>query len=658
MPTWPQRVKYALIFATLLCLFLRDWKVFHACMVFALCLFYTLVIVFRLLSVAVAAARRSEIRVSAEEIAALRSEDLPVYTVLVPLYKEPEVARKIVAAIARLDYPADKLDVKLLLEEDDEVTIAKIREVSLPSNFEPVIIPRGFPRTKPRACNHGLARARGEYLVIYDAEDNPEPDQLKKAVAAFRKILDAEAGAGSRPGPARLLLGKPKRTVCLQAKLNYFNSRQNMLTKFFTLEYSVWFDLFLPGLHALGVPIPLGGTSNHFVTEALRQMGGWDPFNVTEDCDLGIRIARAGWRTQILDSTTWEEANSRVGNWIRQRSRWVKGYFQTHLVHTRYSWFAASVLAAVCLLAARTDLAYAPGSSMLFFSLAILNAAWIVWIAAADWRRYQQRELLGFLAGKEAVSESDLHQPVRVEGNLSPWQRLAFVFAVGGFSFMLLLNPIYWVASLLFLFRAHFAAALPSFADRIRFSGESLREIVSGWRLLYTEVTDERYFGRDMYNATWDLLSGRVNFAEYRDILAAIDDWSLVSQIFFPMAIGLLFANFVFVLLGLASCHRRKLWDLLPHALCMPAYWVLISIGAYKGLWQLLTDPFYWERTLHGLTAEDASAVLGAGGVRDPSIACSVWGAGGGKSSVGGGGGGASGAPNTSDSPGSSAAGG
>jgi cellulose synthase/poly-beta-1,6-N-acetylglucosamine synthase-like glycosyltransferase len=151
--------------------------------------------------------------------------------------------------------------------------------------------------------------------VIYDAEDAPEPDQLKKAVVAFRKV--------------------PPDVVCVQAKLNYWNRSQNLLTRWFTAEYAQWFDLFLPGLSATRAPIPLGGTSCHFLTEKLLELGAWDPFNVTEDADVGIRLARAGYRTVMVDSTTYEEANSRAYNWIRQRSRWIKGYVQTWLVHMR-----------------------------------------------------------------------------------------------------------------------------------------------------------------------------------------------------------------------------------------------------------------------------------------------------------------------------------
>ena len=257
-----------------------------------------------------------EVPVTDEEVAALDDRELPIYTLLVPLYRETQVLPFLVRGIQRLDYPKEKLDVKLLLEEDDTETIAVARLFNLPSYFDITIVPDGQPKGKPKACNYGLLHARGEYAVIFDAEDIPEPDQLKKVLIAFRK--------------------SPPNMVCIQAKLNYFNRNQNVLTKWFTTEYSTWFDLFLPGLDASGAPIPLGGTSNHFKVEALRIAGAWDPFNVTEDADLGLRIFKLGGRTAVVDSTTYEEANSVLDNWIRQRSRWVKGYIQTWLVHMRH----------------------------------------------------------------------------------------------------------------------------------------------------------------------------------------------------------------------------------------------------------------------------------------------------------------------------------
>jgi len=262
--------------------------------------------------------RHAEVPVTPAEIAALRDEDLPRYTILLPLYRESEVLAQLVEALRALDYPAQKLDVQILLEEDDALTREAFERLNPGPPFRAVIVPDSLPKTKPKACNYGLYATDADLLVIYDAEDRPEPDQLKKAVAAFKKL--------------------PQRTICLQAKLNYYNQRQNLLTRWFTAEYSVWFDLFLPGLTASQAPIPLGGTSNHFKVPALQELGGWDPFNVTEDCDLGVRLHKLGYRTAVLDSTTWEEANSDWLGWIRQRSRWVKGYLQTYLVHMRRPW--------------------------------------------------------------------------------------------------------------------------------------------------------------------------------------------------------------------------------------------------------------------------------------------------------------------------------
>ncbi|MEK7276493.1 MAG: glycosyltransferase family 2 protein, partial [Chloroflexota bacterium] len=256
------------------------------------------------------------IDVTAEDLTQVADADLPIYTILVPLYQEFEVLPQLVRSIDSMDYPKSKLDVKLLLEENDRQTIDAAVAMRPPSYFEFVIVPDSMPRTKPKACNYGLVSARGTYTVIFDAEDRPDQDQLKKAVVAFRKA--------------------PGDVACLQAKLNYFNRNQNLLTRWFTTEYSTWFDLILPGLDNTNAPIPLGGTSNHFYTEKLRELGGWDPYNVTEDADLGIRMFKHGYRTAIIDSTTYEEANSEWRNWIRQRSRWVKGYMQTWLVHMRH----------------------------------------------------------------------------------------------------------------------------------------------------------------------------------------------------------------------------------------------------------------------------------------------------------------------------------
>ena len=213
------------------------------------------------------------------------------------------------------DYPKDRLDIKLIVEEDDHATACAARMAAVDSCFSVVRVPPGEPRTKPRACNYALPLARGEFTVIFDAEDRPESDQLRKAVATFRRA--------------------PAHVACLQARLNFYNARENWLTRMFALDYALWFDYLLPGLDRLNIPMPLGGTSNHFRTAALRAIHGWDPYNVTEDADLGIRLARLGQRVRVLDSTTYEEATNRIGPWLLQRSRWLKGYMQTWLVHMR-----------------------------------------------------------------------------------------------------------------------------------------------------------------------------------------------------------------------------------------------------------------------------------------------------------------------------------
>jgi cellulose synthase/poly-beta-1,6-N-acetylglucosamine synthase-like glycosyltransferase len=278
--------------------------------------FYTSFSLYKLRLIYRATAHDLELPTSRAEVQDLDERDLPVYTILVPLYREVKVLSRLVDSIAALDYPRAKLDVKLLLEEDDVETIAAARAMRLPACFRIVVVPDGIPKTKPKACNYGLMRAEGEFVVIYDAEDRPDPDQLKKVVVAFAKA--------------------DRRIRCIQCKLNYFNRDQNLLTRWFTTEYSMWFDLLMPGLDAANAPIPLGGTSNHFPTRTLLEMGAWDPFNVTEDADLGIRLHKQGYRAAVIDATTYEEANSDVYNWIRQRSRWVKGYVQTWLVHMRH----------------------------------------------------------------------------------------------------------------------------------------------------------------------------------------------------------------------------------------------------------------------------------------------------------------------------------
>ncbi|MBZ5735820.1 glycosyltransferase [Nocardioides sp. TRM66260-LWL] len=375
----------------------------------------------------------------------LDERTLPLYTVFVPLYKEAGIVRRLVRDLNALDYPRTRLDVKLLCEEDDEDTIRTIRSLDLPPHFSLVVVPDSQPKTKPKACNYGLLLADGEYCVIYDAEDRPDPDQLKKAVVAFR-------GAGPE-------------IACIQGKLNYFNGRQNMLTSWFANEYSMHYELLLPAMGADRVPIPLGGTSNHFLTQVLRDLGAWDPYNVTEDADLGIRLHKAGYRTEIMDSTTLEEANSQLPNWVRQRSRWIKGYMQTWLVHMR--------------------------------------------------------------------------RPVSLLRSLGLKGFLSFNLTVGG-AYVHLINPIFWALTTLYLL---------------------------------TQA----------------------------DLIQAL----FPGFVFYAAATMLFVGNFVFVFLNVAGSLQRGQYELTRYALISPLYWGLMSLAAWKGFIQLFTNPFYWEKTEHGLNEEE-----------------------------------------------------
>lgn len=268
------------------------------------------------------------VSIAPSDLRALDDASLPRYTVLIPLRFEAAMAARLVKRIAALNYPKSKLQVLFLMGVDDSSTADALIKQGIDGNqatgnvseynyyMSIVRVPKVQVDTKPLVCNYGLRFATGDFTVVYDAEDKPEPDQLKKAVLGFQQTtLD---------------------TICLQGKLNFYNTRKNLLTKFFSLEYGMWYNYFLPGLQSIGSPVPLGGTSNHFVTNALRRTGEWDPYNVTEDADLGMRIYRGGHQTRILDTYTYEEATSTIRAWLKQRSRWEKGFLATLIVHLRH----------------------------------------------------------------------------------------------------------------------------------------------------------------------------------------------------------------------------------------------------------------------------------------------------------------------------------
>lgn len=247
--------------------------------------------------------------------AAAAEAALPRVSLLIPLYREPGMVAPLIASLARLEHPVEKLDVVIALEPDDPQTAAALRAIAPRPWLRIIVTPPGSPRTKPRALNHALDFCRGEIVGVYDAEDRPAPDQLARVAQAFA------AGNG--------------RLACVQARLSFRNVEDGWIARCFAVEYVTWFHLVLPGMAKLGVPIPLGGTSVFFRRAALERIGAWDAFNVTEDADLGMRLARAGYVTGLVDSETQEAATRRPLAWIRQRSRWQKGYLMTWLAHMR-----------------------------------------------------------------------------------------------------------------------------------------------------------------------------------------------------------------------------------------------------------------------------------------------------------------------------------
>ena len=256
------------------------------------------------------------------EALALDERTMPVYSILVPLYDEASVVPQLLANLSEIEYPRPRIEILLLVEADDDATAAAIERFAPPPHFRVVTVPDGTPKTKPKACNYGLMQARGQFVVVYDAEDRPDPLQLKKVLIAWNQVEQS--------------------VICLQCKLAFFNANDNLLTKILAAEYALQFDHLKPGLDQGGAMIPLGGTSNHFHRDSLIEVGGWDPYNVAEYADLGVRLQAAGYSNAVLESTTLEEATSRAVNWIRQRSRWVKGCLQTYLVHMRHPLQLAS----------------------------------------------------------------------------------------------------------------------------------------------------------------------------------------------------------------------------------------------------------------------------------------------------------------------------
>jgi glycosyltransferase XagB len=315
--------------------------------------FYCISMIFKAVLFANGYARSRNEVIAEDAPFSVAEDELPVFTILVPLLDEANIIHKLISALRALDYPKSKLDIKLIVEASDSSTIEAIKALKCEAYFEIISVPYSLPQTKPKACNYALRYARGTYVTIYDAEDQPNSAQLRRVVDKFAVL--------------------PEDVICIQAKLNYFNSHENTLTRLFAIEYAIWFDYLLPGLESLRAPLPLGGTSNHFKLDKLRELYGWDPYNVTEDADLGIRLALLGYHATVIDSTTKEEAPLSVKAWLCQRSRWIKGYMQTYIVHMRQFKMLSCTFSGVRMLSFQLFIG-APGILFLISPL-----MWAVW---------------------------------------------------------------------------------------------------------------------------------------------------------------------------------------------------------------------------------------------------------------------------------------
>ncbi len=369
---------------------------------------------------------------------------LPIYSIIVPLFREESALADVVAALERLEYPVGRLDVMLVLESTDQATQAAAQLLRLPPHMRIVIIPDLLPRTKPKALNYALQMARGEYVVVFDAEDEPEPDQLLRALAMFEA---------------------DPRLCCVQARLDIYNWRENWLTRQFALEYGALFSGLLPCFERLGLAMPLGGTSNHFRRRDLQRFGAWDAYNVTEDADLGVRIARRGGRIAVLDAVTHEQAPPELRVWIRQRTRWLKGYIQTWSVHMR--------------------------------------------------------------------------DPAKLMAELGVWSFIGFQGYVGGLLIAALVYPVFLIVLLAQLGQGH-----------------------------------------------WLIGAG-----------GDLGAWVAVL-----CAANLVLGNLSALALAGHIALRRGRWTLLPDLILTPWYWLLISVAAYRALFQLWQAPYAWEKTPHEMT--------------------------------------------------------
>jgi cellulose synthase/poly-beta-1,6-N-acetylglucosamine synthase-like glycosyltransferase len=376
---------------------------------------YLVVLGYNLLIFRQLIARPTVVTVGDEMARSIPDAELPRYTVMVAAYREAEVIGRAIKNLEALDYPDKKLEILILLEADDVETYEAALAANPGPRVEIIRVPYAKPRTKPKACNYGLTLCSGELVTIYDAEDRPEPLQLRRAAAAFMRLDPS--------------------VICLQARLQYHNVEQNILTRWFSAEYVTWFAGMLPALVALNAPIPLGGTSMHVKRAPLEAVGAWDPHNVTEDADLGMRLHRLGYRTMVLDSYTYEEANSDFINWVKQRSRWYKGYLQTWLVHLRHPVQLWQDLGPAGFIGFNVLVGGTP-------VLALLNP--LFWLLAVLW-------FGGHIDLIQAIFPAWLYYPAMISlilGNFLAFYRTVLMVRLGGYPSLViavLLSPVYWV---------------------------------------------------------------------------------------------------------------------------------------------------------------------------------------------------------------------
>ncbi len=371
---------------------------------------------------------------------------LPTISVMIPLFRESDILERLVQRLSQLDYPEERLDICLVTEGDDVMTRRMLAQAALPKWVRVVTVPPGQLRTKPRALNFALDFCHGTIIGIWDAEDAPSSDQLRQVAAHFSTA--------------------PPEVACLQGALDYYNPEQNWLTRCFTVEYGAWWRVILPGVARLGFVLPLGGTTLFFRREALERLHRWDAHNVTEDADLGIRLARHGFRTELIPTTTHEEATSRVWPWVRQRSRWIKGFMMTWTTHMRF--------------------------------------------------------------------------PGLLIQELGPWRFCGLQLLFLGSLSQVLLAPLLWSIWAVLLGLGH-----------------PLTGVLSSDGLLVL--------------ATLFLLSEAVTIATG--------------------------------ILGAIRSGKAGLWPWVPS---LHLYYPLATLAAYKALWELVFNPFYWDKTQHGLFAEDS----------------------------------------------------